>query len=331
MIVERQYTPDEIDILRDVVTAALLDRGGTMSRNGRSIRFACPNPLHVDKHPSTDWAIETGVWVCRSRRCEQHMGGGGTIALARALGLALGGELTPEATAALEAAKTRAAESRQAERENAAEAAARVVASGYVDTCFDRMRYRPELIAALGGGGVTLSAAGAAFIGFDEHPPIFGRPPSLAIPWIDSERPEWLVSVQYRSLTPDADSRYRWHGGIGQNGATLFNIDCLRSRPDRVIVVEGAGKALALIGHGYEATIGTYNATSFGDAECARLAASGAEIVFIPDPDAFDAVREKARSIPGARIVCPPGSPDDFAVEAGWHVIGKLIDQARAA
>ena len=66
-------------LLRDV-NAAVESRDGR--KEGREMRFRCPFPDHADIHPSARWNPETGTFYCDV--CKQ---GGGTLRLARLLGL----------------------------------------------------------------------------------------------------------------------------------------------------------------------------------------------------------------------------------------------------
>ena len=61
--------------------------------------FRCPNPAHEDRNPSANWHPGKGVWCCHSRHCEAELGGGGTIPLARQLGIDLDVYRTPAARA----------------------------------------------------------------------------------------------------------------------------------------------------------------------------------------------------------------------------------------
>ncbi len=57
--------------------------------------FRCPHPAHEDANPSACWDPGKMVWCCHSRHCEKNVeGGGGTIGLARLLGIDLAAPLT---------------------------------------------------------------------------------------------------------------------------------------------------------------------------------------------------------------------------------------------
>lgn len=63
------------------LTDAVLERQG--HREGGEIRFRCPQPDHVDEHPSARWNPKKGVWCC-----DACSAGGGFSKLADLLGIA---------------------------------------------------------------------------------------------------------------------------------------------------------------------------------------------------------------------------------------------------
>lgn len=81
--------PLDLAKLAAAVTDAVRRSDGA-KRRGQSLEFRCPNPAHADVHPSANWDPAKGVWTCHSQHCERTMDcGGGTIALARLLGIDL--------------------------------------------------------------------------------------------------------------------------------------------------------------------------------------------------------------------------------------------------
>lgn len=325
----RVHTPDDVDLIRDAITATLLSAGH--KQRGASIAIPCPAPTHDDRHPSASWHVEKGAWVCYSRGCQEHFGGG-TLALARLLGVTLDdGELPPAVVEAAHAAREVAR--LDAERSAVEHAAAldRVVSSGYDRDCTDRLFGVPPAMELLSRHGLTREAMALFSFGLDPSAPVRGRWPALVWPWILGYQP---VSFQYRNLTPDHDhgDRYRWHGAIGANGARLYAHAGIRAAgKGPIVVVEGLKKAATLWGHGWQNIVAYANSGSLDAGALAMLAATGEDVLFCPDPDTIDSTRERARSLPGARIAVLPQKPDDLLVVQGAFTLRRYLDLARAA
>lgn len=337
MNIPRVYSPEEIDQARDAVTAALLAAGHR--QRGATIRFPCPAPTHADAHPSADWHVERGAWVCRSRGCQDHYGGG-TIALAGLLGIIVGAELPPEVIAAAAHAHTVAAA--EAERAAADHAAAldRLCTAQYARDCADRLYRDGDAMAALEARGISRACAAVHLIGLDPAARVRGGSwRALVWPWMTGYQP---ISFQIRNLAADGgkDDRYRWHGLVGNNGARLYHNPAAlpvlygdRPEPARgpLVVVEGFLKLATLWSAGWTNIAALYHAGSLDVATVDRLAATGEDVILAPDPDAHDAMLERARSIPGARVARLPGKPDDLVIGGGAAVLGRYLAQARAA
>ena len=335
MKVRRIYTPDEIDAARDAVTVALLAAGNR--QRGATIRFSCPVPTHDDRDPSASWNVEKGAWLCFSRQCHQHYGGG-TMALAALLGVTVGGDLPPETIAAADAARAvAAAELARTAAEHEA-TLDRLIESRYDVRCVSRLWQDDEAMGALAARGITRDCAAALSIGLDDAAPVGGRWRAYVWPWMIGCTP---VSFQYRNTRGDGgDSRYRWHGAVGQNGARLYWHPAATSRlygdqpePERgpLIVVEGFLKLATLWTAGWQNVAAFVNSGSLDSATAERLARLGDEVIIAPDPDAHDAMFERARAIPGARVAMLPAKPDDLIVYGGADVLRRYLSQARAA
>lgn len=326
MKIARVWTPDEIDAARDVVTATLLAAGHR--QRGATIRFPCPAPTHDDRHPSADWHVERGAWICRSRQCHARYGGG-ALALARLIGASVDGELAPAMVAAAETA--RAAAAIEAERAAAGhdDALDRLCAGQYDRACAARLWAADDALAELGRRRISRECAAVHLIGVDPAAPVRGSWRALVWPWMTGYEP---VSFQLRNLAAaDHGDRYRWHGRVGQRGARLYTSDATRDGRGPVVVVEGFLKAMTLWSAGWRNVAALVNSGSLDTATAARLAGERAGVVIAPDPDVYDAMAERARAIPGARIVRLPAKPDDLVVDSGVPALGRYIAQARGA
>lgn len=336
-VIPRVYSPDEIDATRDAVTAALLAAGHR--QRGATIRFPCPAPTHADAHASTDWHVERGAWVCRSRGCQEHYGGG-TIALAGLLGVIVGAELSPETVAAAEQAHAvAAAELARTEADHAA-ALDRLCTAQYDRDCADRLYCDDDAMAALGRRGISRACAAVHLIGLDPAARVRGGSwRALVWPWMTGYQP---ISFQIRNLAADGgkDDRYRWHGLIGNNGARLYHNYATapalfgdKPEPARgpLIVVEGFLKLATLWSAGWTNVAALYHAGSLDAATVDRLAVTGEDVILAPDPDARDSMAERARSIPGARVATLPAKPDDLVIESGAATLRRYLGQARTA
>lgn len=337
MIFPRVYSTDEIDATRDAVTVALLAAGNR--QRGATITMPCPAPTHDDRHPSAHWHVERGAWVCRSRGCNEQYGGG-TIALAGLLGLVVGAELPPEMIAAAARAHTIAAA--EADRTAADHAAAldRLCMEQYDRECAGRLQHDDDALAALVARGISRDCAAVHGIGLDPAARVRGGSwRALVWPWLTAGQP---VSFQIRNLAAGGDKgdRYRWHGLVGNNGARLYHNPAAAAvlygdRPiptsGPLVVVEGFLKLATLWSAGWTNVAALYHAGSLDAATVDRLAASGEDVIIAPDPDAHDAMLERARSIPGARVACLPAKPDDLVIGGGADVLRRYLAQARAA
>lgn len=323
-------TPAEVDAARESVTCELLARGHKL--RGATIRFPCPAPTHPDAHPSADWQVEKGAWICQSRGCQTHYGGG-SVALAGLLGIDASAAPSYAAVAAATAVKIAA---RQEAARDSAAALERVTASGYDRDCADRLWRDAALIGRLSAQGLTRDALAVFLVGLDPAAPVRGRWPALVWPWIDAAAP---VSYQYRNLDDASPERYRWHGAIGANGARLYRstatgAPCGKAEPlasGPLVVVEGFKKMAVLWGHGWPNVAACVNVGALDDVTTTRLAGLGDDLIFAPDPDAADTWRERARLIPGARIAVLPAKVDDLIVGVGASAVRQYLDRARVA
>lgn len=337
MIIPRVYGTEEIDATRDAVTAVLLAAGH--KQRGATIRFPCPAPTHDDRHPSTDWHVERGAWVCRSRGCQAHYGGG-TIALAGLLGVIVGADVPPEMIAAATRARDVAAAELATIGADHAAALDRLCESQYDRVCADRLQRDADALAALGCRHVSRACAAVHLIGLDPAARVRGGTwRALVWPWMTGYQP---VSFQIRNLATDGgkDDRYRWHGLVGNNGARLYRNTAAapvlygeHTEPARgpLVIVEGFLKLATLWSAGWTNVAALYHAGSLDAATVDRLAATGEDVILAPDPDARDAMHERARSIPGARVAFLPAKPDDLVIHGGADVLRRYLAQARAA
>lgn len=188
----------------------------------------------------------------------------------------------------------------------------------------------PEVAIALERDGIAPQAVTHFGLGYGVH--LGAR--SLVIPWRFSHGGSEVVrGVQYRAILgdafPDGDPRYRWRAG--SQGKSLFNADVvLVPVDDRLVIVEGAKKAMALWSQGAESVVALAGATCWDPTWAPRLAGFKT-VVFALDPDATDRAIAAARTVPGARVARLPAKPDDMLKETGGDIdaVMAFIDAAR--
>lgn len=312
-----------VDQAREAVTAELLARGCRVL--GDRIRFSCPDPLHEDRHPSADWYLESGVWICQSRGCQVRAYG--ALGLAGLLGV-LPEPARPAAGAASEARPAHVPRETPTPKELAHSAALeRLVLEGYDRLSVDRLWDSEPAVAELERRGISRRIALAYGVGFDPAPPAREWGPSLVLPWISGHT---LHSFQLRRIeSPDPGSRYRWHGAVGQHGARLLLHGVARSAVGPLVVVEGMLKALTLASAGFDNVAAFVNSTGLDAATLATLAALDEEIVLAPDPDAREGILAVCGAIPGVRVANLPMKPDDLLLEVGPALFVRYLDAAR--
>lgn len=303
----------DVDQLAARVASELLHRGARQSRG--ELWFLCL--AHAERTASAAYHLDKRTWYCQG--CAQ---GGGVVDLARRLGIQADGAIDAATRERMEAdrlalAAALAVERAHAERTlgeywqhlRAADALAR-----HLDTYrqLEREGIPRQAVDHFGLGWTTYGVEGEGL-------------PALAIPWVVKGETR---AVQYRLLVDDAPGgRYRWHKG---SRPTLYNADAVLSPcDDRIIVVEGAKKSMALWGAGFESVCAIANKGAWKPA-WARHFAPFACVVFALDPDASREAIAAARTVPNARVARMPGKPDDLLAESGGDVdmIMAIIDSA---
>lgn len=281
-----------------------------LQRRGASFRrgewwLLCPR--HAERSPSAAFKPESRTWYCQG--CGS---GGGIVDLARWLGIESSGAVDAATRARLEADRleimARDAERRAQDAETLSEywRGAGVVAE---------LRRHADTMARLLSEGISRIAVDHFGIGWTTYGVDGVGLPALAIPW--TVRGE-TRALQYRLLSEDAPGgRYRWHKG---SRPTLYNADAvLTPCDDRVIVVEGAKKCMALWGTGIESVCAIPNKAGWR-AEYAPPFKAFSSVVFALDPDASVEARHAANTIPGARVAHLPQKPDDLLTGTGGDV-----------
>lgn len=305
----------DLDDLDARVTAALLHRG--VEHKNRELWFLCP--ARPEKTASAAYHTEKRTWYCQG--CHA---GGGIKDLARLLGIRMDGRMDPIVVAKLAADRAlvmaaHAEEKRQAER-TLAEYWAHLRAA-------ETLARHGETLARLEAEGVSRMAVEAFGLGWSTYTVDGVGLPALAIPWTVKGETR---AVQYRLLSDNPPGgRYRWHKG---SRPTLYNVDAvLTPCDDRIIIVEGAKKAMSLWGVGIESICAVANKGGWKPEWSPYFAAFG-RVVFALDPDATAEAVAAARSVPGARVARFSCKPDDLLVTTGGDVdaLMAIIDAAHA-
>jgi DNA primase len=306
----------DVDALAARVASELLHRGARQSRG--ELWFLCP--AHVERTPSAAYHLDKRTWYCQG--CAQ---GGGIVDLARRLGIQTDGRIDPAVLARLAADRATVA---AAESEARAQAVRSLADYWEHSRAADALATHGETLARLEREGITRVAIDHFGLGWTTYGVDGVGLPALAIPW--TVRGE-TRALQYRLLSDDAPGgRYRWHRG---SRPTLYNADAvLNPCDDRIIVVEGAKKAMALWSVGVESVCAVPNKAGWNPLH-ARHFAPFRCVVFALDPDALDDATHAARTVPGARVARMPGKPDDLLAASGGDVdmLMSIIDSAHKA
>lgn len=281
-----------------------------LQRRGASFRrgewwFLCPR--HAERSPSAAFKPESRTWYCQG--CGY---GGGIVDLARWLGIDSCGAMDAPTRARLEADRLEIMARDAESRARAAESLGEYWRSAGV---VDELRRHADTMARLVNEGISRQAIDHFGLGWEVYGVDGVGVPALVIPW--TVRGE-TRAVQYRLLSEDAPGgRYRWRKG---SGPTLFNADAvLTPCDDRIIIVEGAKKAMSLWGAGVESVCAVTNKAGWR-AEYASPFKAFRHVVFALDPDASTEARHAANTIPGARVAHLPQKPDDLLAGTGGDV-----------
>lgn len=303
----------DLDALDARVTAALLHRGAKQRRG--ELWFLCL--AHSERSASAAYHVDKRTWYCQG--CHA---GGGILDLAARLGIQSDGRIDPAVMARLETDRlaTMAAEAEQRAQ------AERSLADYWTHLhAADALALRVETLDRLLREGVGRIAVDHFGLGWTTYGVDGVGLPALAIPWTVGGETR---AVQYRLLSDDAPGgRYRWHKG---SRPTLYNADAVMTPcDDRIIIVEGAKKAMALWNVGIESICAIANKGAWNPL-WARHMQPFASVVFALDPDASREATDAALTVPGARVARMPGKPDDLLIASGGDVdmLMAIIDSA---
>lgn len=306
----------DVDALDARVTSELLHRHARQHRG--ELWFLCP--AHSERTPSAAYHLEKRTWFCQG--CNA---GGGLIDLARRLGIQADGQIDAATRAAWEADRliVQAADAERRARD------AESLSERWRDSgVCEELRRHADTMARLVSEGISRMTAEHFGLGWTTYGVEGVGIPALAIPWMVNGETR---AVQYRLLVDDAPGgRYRWDKG---SRPTLYNADAvLHPKDDRIIVVEGAKKAMSLWGAGIESVCAIANKAAWQPA-WARHFKPFASVVFALDPDATSEAVAAARTVPGARVARMPSKPDDLLIASGGDIdmITAIIDSAHKA
>lgn len=158
--------------------------------------------------------------------------------------------------------------------------------------------------------GITEQSIGQYLLGYCPRCPTFPASDSYTIPVVNGGK---LENIRHRLCKPNG-GKYRPH--MAGLGTQLFNADLLDEARQRVLVVEGAKKAIVMTQSGFPA-VGVMGKRSFRREWLDRFAK--VQVVYIAlDPDAKESAERLAGLFNGrARVVDFPVKPDDCIVRYG--------------
>jgi len=192
--------------------------------------------------------------------------------------------------------------------------------------CKDHLKYHRNMPAEAFDywleQGITIESMSNYILGYCPSCPTDGRP-SYTIPVINGNI---LRNIRHRLIGSDSD-KYRPH--MAGLGTQLFNMDLLTSGK-RVIVVEGAKKAIILTQGGFPAV--AVMGKSIFKREWLPLFGRFSEVIVALDPDATESAYRLAALFDGrGKVASFPTKPDDALVlyGAGAVDIEAILEQAR--
>ncbi len=304
----------DLEALAARVTGALLQRGARQHRG--ELWFVCL--AHAERTASAAFHLAKRTWYCQG--CHA---GGGILDLAARLGLQADGGIDPVTLERLAADRAAVA---AAESEARAQAGRSLAEYWRHSRAADALAAHGDTLARLEREGISRVAIEHFGLGWTTYGVDGIGLPALAIPW--TVRGE-TRAVQYRLLSDDAPGgRYRWHKG---SRPTLYNADAvLNPCDDRIIIVEGAKKAMSLWSSGIESVCAITNKGGWNPAHARHFEPFGV-VVFALDPDARRESLDAARTVKGARVARMPGKPDDLLAASGGDVdmLMSIIEAAR--
>lgn len=230
--------------------------------------------------------------------------------------------LTPEQLIEI---RVKALERKQAEHDRRLSALERMA------HCTDHLTYHRNLTTEAWdywmGEGITIDSISRYKLGYCKSCPAdWQHRASYTIPIINGGV---LVNIRHRLIGARGGGKYRPH--MAGLGTQLFNRDVLDAPAEgRIVIVEGAKKAIVLTQSGFPAT--AVAGKNVFKREWLPLFDRFSEVVIALDPDAVESARRLAALFGGrGKVASFPTKPDDALVlyGAGAVDVEAVLEQAR--